>query len=336
MSRWSSSNYGWKLCCCGGLLPVLLLKMVFCMVVAASGAAISCTFLGAFYLVKGAPILAWRILHYAKLGLKIRLFLCILFLVPCVAFLPLFIVFCTLIASLFGIVAAWESTMDTSKCFLWGLNEYPGELLEGLRNTKDSLDSVLDDPSWWRQGPPPGELPWDITWCMMLECLFALIFACVVFYPLFLVFVILKLPFLLGKCYYAAWVEFLDQDLAGITGWGCMSILFFIAHFFIPIPVAFVVIGTVIQGLGLALYAVYVAYDFSFVAAVKYLFAALQRWDAQTYFIIRRSWGDSDPAVAEDGRCAACCPYRQCSLLDRCCLFDNDIQDYAKGVIDLV
>eukprot|EP00808_Paulinella_micropora_P005387 g78344.t1 len=338
MSRWNDSNCLWKLCGCGGLLPILLLKMAFCSAIAAIGAVVSCSLLGLFYLLKGVPLTIYRLLHYAKLGLKIRCFLCLLSLVPAALFLPLFVAFCTLTAALYGVVAAWEATMDSHKCFLWGLNDFPSELYEGFSTTREGLDRFLDDREWSSSGPPPGELAWDITWCMLLECLLALVFACVIFLPLFALLIVFKLPFVLAKTYYTAWVEFLDQDLAGLTGWGCMSILFLVAHVFIPIPVVLVALATLVHGLILALFAVYVAYDYSLCAAIKYLFAALQRWDAQTYWRIRQPWtdaaGPSDPA-GETERCGRCCPNRQCSPLDACCSFEADIQDYAKEVIDL-
>jgi len=207
----------------------------------------------------------YTILKLPKLGLKVKIFLAILFIIPTVLFLPIFILLGTFLGIIFSFYFTVDVTMDTSKNVFWGWNEGPSEITRMLKDIIQEMTEILRNISQEKDNYPlrPGEVPWDVYWSDLFGCFTTFTLALGFLFPCWMIIVILKfLPFTM-RLYIEFWRNFCGSHHS-CGGWFCLGILFFFANILLPlVPICCTVI-CMFHGLACCFYSIYVCYDYSF------------------------------------------------------------------------
>jgi len=263
-----------------------------------------------------------------------RVLFAIIWLIPTVGFLPFFIAAGVIVAIFFAVVYTTDATFDTNKNPFCGLKEAPHELWDALKELTRNMNSTLTELSHLRQRPlPPGEVPWDVTWCELFSCILTFAISLGMMYPLWIAIVGLKfLPFML-RLYIEFWKSFFSSN-HGKCGWFCFGILFFFGNCLMPIPALFCAVVALFHGLGCCFYSIYVCYDYSFCCALKYMLAVIQRYDEQSYVIVMFGW---DSGRQQPGKSLFCCdPCTTCCHCAPCSPTDGDVLLYANTMVDML
>jgi len=326
MSRWSQGSCLWRLCCCGCIGPILFIKLIFIVTGVTIFSVLAATLIGVFFLIYGSPQFFYTILKLPKLGLKVKIFFAILFIIPTVLFLPVFILLGTFLGIIFSFYFTVDVTMDPGKSIFWGLNEIPADISRMLKDIIDGMNEILNDELRRARDNTlrPGEVPWDVYWSDLFGCLITFTIALGFLFPSWMIIVILKfLPFTM-RLYIEFWRNFCDSH-HGCCGWVCMGILFFFGNILLPVVPLCCAVICMFHGLACCFYSIYVCYDYSFITTLKYMCAVIHRYDAQTYRVIMGRW--------KGGRHDT--PDKSIFDLCGCCVFDRDVMTYAESMVSL-
>jgi len=296
MARCENQSCCMKMCCCGCLLPLALLKTIFVLPFSLLLSILVAFFGSLFYFFRVSLLFIYYTIRRQDLGCNVK-FCCIFFgIIPISFFIPGCIILGIVWGFFFGIGYPIAMTCSESKSVWWGFEEAPREFFDPFGGSIDGIENFIDAVKSGANNPlQPGMLPFEITLMDVIKSVVSFLLALSLVYPLWCIIIVIKaIPFLFRGFYQVMklWRDHIKRLKGRMLGrhryrcqYCCAGFGFSFLFLFTPLGWLAVMVFLLFYGFLFVLWAPFVSYDAGFKLAMVYLFQVLLRWiDKQMSF----------------------------------------------------